>query len=146
TNDGALSVQMRGDIYDGRQFIKTVLESEPAGKHKQHNLDLDVKIGTVAGSNGETLRGLDLKISRRGGRIKVFMMKAKIGRDAPLLGELRVRARDNHAVLYLETEDAGALFPWTAFDARMCGGRMWLAMDPPTRDNAAQIGVLNVQN
>jgi hypothetical protein len=147
TSDGALSVQMRGDVYDGRQFVKTALASEPAsGKQKQPDLDLDIKVGTVAGSNGETLRGLDLKFSRRAGRIKVFMMKAKIGRDAPLLGELRVRARDNHAVLYLETEDAGALFRFTDFYARMYGGQMWLAMDPPTRDNAAQVGVLNVQN
>ncbi len=147
TSDGALSVQMRGDVYDGRQFVKTALASEPPpGKQKQPDLDLDIKVGTVAGSNGETVRGLDLKLSRRSGRIKVFMMRAKIGRDATLLGELRVRARDNHAVLYLETEDAGALFRFTDFYARMYGGQMWLAMDPPTRDNAAQIGVLNVQN
>ena len=120
--------------------------SRRADRQKQIDLDLDIKIGAVAGNNGEALRGLDLKMSRRGGRIRNFNMKAKIGRDAPLTGELRLRSRDNHQVLYLETDDAGALFRFTDFYPRMYGGQMWLAMDPPTRDNAPQIGVLNIQN
>jgi hypothetical protein len=73
-------------------------------------------------------------------------MKAKIGRDAALLGELRLRARDNHQVLYIETDDAGALFRFTDFYPRMFGGKMWMAMDPPTKDNAPQLGVLSVQH
>ena len=34
-------------------------------KQKQTDLDLDIKLGTVVGHNGETLRGLDLKLTRR---------------------------------------------------------------------------------
>jgi hypothetical protein len=145
--DGTLQVQMRGDVYDGRQFVRSVLASDPPGpKQKQFDLDLDVKIGAVAGNNGEALRALDLKLSRRAGRIRAFNLKAKIGRDAPLNGELRLRSKDNHQVIYLETEDAGALFRFTDFYPRMFGGTMWMAMDPPTRDNTPQIGVLNIQN
>jgi hypothetical protein len=146
SSDGTMQVQMRGDVYDGRQFVKSALANEPAGKQKQIDLDLDIKLGAVAGNNGEALRGLDFKMSRRGGRIRSFNMKARIGRDAPLNGELRLRSRDNHQVLYLETDDAGALFRFTDFYPRMFGGQMWIAMDPPTRDNAPQIGVLNIQN
>jgi hypothetical protein len=146
-SDGALRVQMRGEVYDGRQFIKSALASDSAGaRQKQIDLDLDVKIDAVAGSNGEAVRGLDLKLSRRGGHIRSFNMKAKIGRDAALLGELRLRARDNHQVLYIETDDAGALFRFTDFYPRMFGGKMWMAMDPPTKDNAPQLGVLSVQH
>jgi hypothetical protein len=147
SSDGAMQVQMRGDVYDGRQFVKSALANEPAaGRQKQGDLDLDIKIGAVAGNNGEALRGLEFKMSRRGGRVRSFNMKAKIGRDAPLTGELRLRSRDNHQVLYLETDDAGALFRFTDFYPRMFGGQMWIAMDPPTRDNAPQVGVLNIQN
>jgi hypothetical protein len=92
------------------------------------------------------LRGLDLRLSRRGGHIRSFNMKAKIGRDAPLIGELRLRTHDNHQVLYLETDDAGALFRFTDFYPRMFGGKMWMAMDPPTKDNAPQLGVLSVRD
>jgi hypothetical protein len=148
SSDGTMHVQMRGDVYDGRQFIKAALsEDAPAGvKPKQFDLDLDVKLGAVAGSNGEAIRGLELKLSRRGGKIRSFNMKAKIGRDTPLIGELRLRTRDNHQVIYIETNDAGALLRFTDIYPRMFGGQMWMAMDPPSRDPGPQIGVVNIQN
>jgi hypothetical protein len=144
--DGALRVAMRGDIYDGRNFVKSTLASTDKAKQKQEDLDLDLKVGTVAGHNGETLRGLDLKLSRRGGRIRTFNMSSKIGRDTPLNGDLRVRARDNHQVIYFETDDAGALFRFTDMYPRMFGGQMWVAMDPPTQEQSPQVGTLFIRN
>src|SRR5262249_420092 len=109
--DGVLRVVMRGDIFDGHNFVKASLggANEKTSKKKKTDLDLDVKVNTVLGHNGETMRGLDLKLARRAGRIRTFVMNAKIGRDTPLLGDLRMRSRDNHQVLYFETDDAGAL-------------------------------------
>ena len=137
---------MRGDIYDGRNFVKSTLASTDKAKQKQEDLDLDLKVGTVAGHNGETLRGLDLKLSRRGGRIRTFNMTSKIGRDTPLNGDLRVRARDNHQVIYFETDDAGALFRFTDMYPRMFGGQMWVAMDPPTQEQSPQVGTLFIRS
>ena len=144
--DGALRVAMRGDIYDGRNFVKSTLASTDKARQKQEDLDLDLKVGTVAGHNGETLRGLDLKLSRRGGRIRTFNMTSKIGRDTPLNGDLRVRARDNHQVIYFETDDAGALFRFTDMYPRMFGGQMWVAMDPPTQEQSPQVGTLFIRS
>ncbi len=144
--DGALRVAMRGDIYDGRNFVKSSLANTDKTKQKQEDLDLEVKVGTVAGHNGETLRGLDLKLSRRAGRIRTFSMTSKIGRDTPLNGDLRVRARDNHQVIYFETDDAGALFRFTDMYPRMFGGQMWVAMDPPTQEQSPQIGTLFIRS
>jgi hypothetical protein len=144
--DGALRVAMRGDIYDGRNFVKSTLANTDKIKQKQEDLDLEIKVGTVAGHNGETLRGLDLKLSRRGGRIRTFNMTSKIGRDTPLNGDLRVRARDNHQVIYFETDDAGALFRFTDMYPRMFGGQMWVAMDPPTQEQSPQIGTLFIRS
>jgi len=146
-NNGVLKVSMRGDIYDGRNFVKSSMANAvDSSRKKQPDLDLDVKIGTVAGHNGETLRGLDLTMSRRGGHIRAFNLSAKIGRDTPLIGDMRVRARDNHPVIYFETSDAGALFRFTDMYPRMYGGQMWVAMDPPSQDPAPQIGTLYVRN
>jgi Protein of unknown function len=147
--DNALRVTMRGDVYDGRTFVKSAMAGSSAAdkvREKQPDLDLDIKIGAVAGHNGETLRGLDLKLSRRGGHIRSFKMSAKIGRDTPLIGDLRLRARDNHQVVYLETDDAGALFRFTDMYPRMYGGQMWAAMDPPTQEQAPQIGTLFIRS
>jgi len=147
--DNVLRVAMRGDVYDGHNFIKTAMVSpppDPKSKRKQPDLDLDVKIGAVAGHNGETLRALDLRMSRRAGRIRAFNLNAKIGRDAPLTGDLRVRTTNNRQVIYLETSDAGALFRLTDVYPRMTGGKMWVAMDPPTAEGTPQDGILNITN
>ncbi len=147
-SDGVLRVAMRGDVYDGRNFVKSSLAGGAPDKarHKQADLDLDLKIGTVAGHNGETLRGLDLKLSRRAGHIRHFAMKAKIGRDTPLNGDLRLRASDKHQVVYFETDDAGALFRFTDMYPRMQGGKMWVAMDPPTQEQSPQVGTLSIRD
>lgn len=147
SSDGVLHVSMRGDIYDGRHFVKSSLAGSSVDKSRQKlvDLDLEVKVGTVAGHNGETLRGLDLKVSRRGGRIRSFALASKIGRDTPFNGDLRIRSRDNHQVIYFETEDAGALFRFTDMYPRMYGGQMWLAMDPPTQEQSPQAGTLYIR-
>ncbi|HEU5444517.1 MAG TPA: DUF3971 domain-containing protein, partial [Pseudolabrys sp.] len=147
SSDGVLHVSMRGDIYDGRHFVKSSLAGSLTDKSRQKlvDLDLEVKVGTVAGHNGETLRGLDLKMSRRGGHIRNFVMASKIGRDTPFNGDLRIRSRDNHQVIYFETDDAGALFRFTDMYPRMYGGQMWMAMDPPTQEQSPQIGILSIR-
>ena len=146
--DGVLRVTMRGDVYDGRNFVKSSLAGEPPekSKQKQTDLDLDIKLGIVAGHNGETLRGLDLRLQRRNGHIQSFSMSSKIGRDTPLDGDLRLRSSDNHQVIYLETADAGALFRFTDLYPRMYGGQMWVAMDPPTQEQRPQVGTLSIRN
>ncbi len=149
-NNGVLHVSLRGDVYDGRAFVKTsLLGSSPPKRGQQPpspDVDLNVKIGTVVGHNGETLRGLDLKLSRRNGDIRNFVMHAKIGRDATLLGDLRMRQRDHHHVIYLESGDAGALFRFVDMYSRVYGGKMWVAFDPPRPDNSAQIGFLSIRD
>jgi hypothetical protein len=145
--EGALRVVMRGDVYDGRNFVKSAMSGEREGSRQKHtDIDLDVKLGIVAGYNGETLRGLALKLTRRNGRVRSFNLESKIGRDATLMGDMRVRARDNHSVLFFETADAGALFRLTDFYPRMYGGQMWIAMDPPAQDQAMSSGTLYIRD
>src|SRR5262245_45745395 len=68
--DGTLRMTLRGDVYDGRGFVKSTLTGAGSNKQKQDkDIDVDVKLGTVLGFNGETLRGLDLRVSRRNGVI-----------------------------------------------------------------------------
>jgi hypothetical protein len=83
-------------------------------------------------------------MSRRGGRVRTFSMNARIGRDTPLVGEMRTRTNNGKPVLYFETNDAGALFRFTDMYQRMVGGKMWVGMDPPNQDGSTQEGVINV--
>ena len=146
--DGALRVVMRGDVYDGRNFVKAALArpNNPKVKARHPDLDVDLKLGVVAGHHGETIRGLELRMARRAGRVRTFTLNAKIGRDTPLIGEMRTRVASGRPVLYFETNDAGALFRFTDIYPRMVGGRMWVGMDPPTQDGTPQEGVINVRD
>src|SRR5262249_13736999 len=60
--DGALRIMVRGDAYDGRGFVKSSMSGptvNQAAKQVLKDIDLDIRVATVAGFNGETLRGLD---------------------------------------------------------------------------------------
>jgi hypothetical protein len=145
--DGTLRVTMRGDVYDARGFVKTTTggSSDQNTKSQMMDIDLDIKLGAVVGFNGEALRSLDLRLSRRAGQIRTFGMNAKIGRDSVLVGDLRGRA-GGRQVIYLETSDAGSLFRFSDIYARMNGGQMWVAMDPPAPGVTARDGILNVRD
>lgn len=147
TPDGALKVTMRGDVYDARNFIKSMLSAKDsdAKSKKTPDLDIDLKLGAVAGFYGEALRAVDVKLSRRGGAIKAFQLNGKIGRDTPLIGDIRGR-NEGREVIYLETNDAGALFRFTDLYSKMVGGKVWVAMDPPTAEPGVQEGLLNVRD
>jgi hypothetical protein len=148
--DGALRVTLRGDVYDGRNFVKSAMSGPSADKSRHHatDVDLDIRLGTVAGHHGETLRGLELKMSRRGGALKSFSVNAKLGRDSALMGDLRDLRGNNgvRQVVYIEAKDAGAFFRFSDIYPKIVGGEMWVAMDPPTADLTAKEGLLNIRD
>ncbi len=147
--DGTLRVVVRGDVYDGRGFIKSAMAGPANAKQQKQDtkdIDLDLKIGTVAGFHGETLRGLDLKLSRRSGVVTNFAMSAKLGRGAPLVGDLRMRTGSTRKVVFVESSDAGAFFRFGDIYSKIVGGEMWVAMDPQSADQAPQDGMLNIRD
>jgi Protein of unknown function len=146
--DGVVKVTMRGDVFDGRGFLKSAISGKEAdAKSKTRNIDFDVdlKLGAVAGFYGEALRSADCKLSRRNGVIRSFALSGKLGRDTPLTGDLRGQAQGRE-VVYLETNDAGAFFRFTDTYAKMVGGQLQLAMDPPTVEASAKEGLINVRD
>src|SRR6266581_4312608 len=146
--DGVVKVTMRGDVFDGRGFIKSAIsgkEADPKSKTRSIDFDVDLKLGAVAGFYGEALRSVDCKLSRRNGTIRSFALSGKLGRDTPLTGELRGHAQGRD-VIYLETNDAGAFFRFTDTYAKMVGGQLAFAMDPPTVEPSAKEGLINVRD
>ncbi|MFT6670888.1 MAG: hypothetical protein ACJAVZ_002359 [Afipia broomeae] len=150
--DGMLKVTMRGEVFDGRGFIKSAMSGrDPNTKEKSKNFDIDIdaKLGALAGFYGEAVRSIDLKLTRRAGAIRSFSLSGKLGRDTPVIGDLRGRGQgqgQGRDVMYLETGDAGAFFRFTDTYAKMNGGKMWIAVDPPTSDTSPQEGLLNVRD
>jgi Protein of unknown function len=146
--DGVIKVTMRGDVFDGRGFLKTAVsgrESDAKSKAKTADFDVDVKLGAVAGFFGEALRSVDAKMSRRGGTIKSFSFASKLGRDTPVTADLRGR-QQGREVIFLETNDAGAFLRFTDTYSKVVGGQLQLALDPPTADPSPKEGLLNVKD
>ncbi len=146
--DGVVKVTMRGDVFDGRGFLKSAIsgkEADPKSKTRNLDFDVDLKLGAVAGFYGEALRSADCKLSRRNGMIRSFALSGKLGRDTPLTGDLRGHAQGRE-VVYLETNDAGAFFRFTDTYAKVVGGQLQMAMDPPTVEASAKEGLINVRD
>jgi Protein of unknown function len=149
--DGIVKVTMRGDVFDGRSFLKSAISgtSKDDSKNRTKNIDVDVdlKLGAVAGFNGEAVRSVDLKMSRRGGYIKAFTLNGKVGRDTPVTAELRARSQgQGRDAVVLQTNDAGAFFRFTDTYSKVIGGQLMLAMEPPTPDQSPKEGLLNVRD
>jgi Protein of unknown function len=146
--DGVVKVTMRGEVFDGRGFLKSAIsgkEADSKSKIKSIDFDVDLKLGAVAGFFGEALRSVDCKISRRGGVIRNFALTGKLGRDTPLIGDLRGRAQ-GHDVIYLETSDAGAFLRFTDTYSKVVGGELQFAVDPPTAEPSAKEGQILVRD
>jgi hypothetical protein len=147
-SDNALRVSMRGDVYDGRNFVKNFFGGGEHGdkpKSDPIDIDFDLKLGVIAGHNGEALRSVEMRWARRNGQIRTFALKSAIGQTATLTGEMR-SSPQRRSVLHFETQDAGSLMRFTDTYPRIHGGQMAVAMEVPTPDHAPQEGVVNIQN
>jgi hypothetical protein len=73
-------------------------------------------------------------------------VNGKLGRDAPLTGDLRGRGTNGRQVVFVETTDAGAFFRFSDIYPKIFGGEMWVALDPHSADAAPQEGILNIRD
>jgi len=151
--DGVVKVVMRGEVFDGRGFLKSAISGSSGkddSKSKTRNIDLDVdlKVGAVAGFSGEALRSVDCKLSRRAGTFRTFTLSGKIGRDTPVTAEMHSRgqAGSGRDIIMLQTNDAGSFFRFTDTYSKMIGGQLTLAMEPPTVEPGAKEGLINVRD
>jgi hypothetical protein len=150
--DGVLKVTMRGDVFDGRGLLASAIAGnlgkvdDSKGTTKNIDFDVDLELSAVMGFNGEALRSVDGKLSRRNGVITNLALSGKIGRDAPVTAALRGRGQGEREVIYLQTKDAGAFLRFTDTYSRMSGGQLSLAMDPPTVGPGAKEGLIKIRD
>ena len=108
TPENVYKATVRGDVYDGRSFIKSSMAGSGAdAKQKKPGLDvdLDAKVDKFVGLKGKSLRNVDLHMTKRGGTLRALSLNAKIG-DGTLTGEMRGRPSERPVVV-IESSDAG---------------------------------------
>jgi hypothetical protein len=146
-NDGALRVSLRGSVLDARAMLRALSDapSPTKKKEKPRDVDLDVRIGAATGHNGEVIRNLELRVTRRNAEIRSFALLGRVGRNSTLVGELR--ARDGgRPVIYVTSGDAGAIFRFADYYSKIQGGEIWIVLDTPTMENAPQDGIVSVRD
>jgi hypothetical protein len=147
--DGVLRVFVRGERLDARSMVRSITEGPPAPKSaresRQRDLDIDLKLGAATGYNGEIARQLELRISRRGERVRSFALLGRIGTNASVVGELRSRD-DGRPVIYIRADDAGAFFRFADLYTRVQRGEVWVVIEPPGPTEAPQEGIVAVRD
>jgi hypothetical protein len=146
--DGVIKVIVRGEVLDGRGFKSAITgdsEDDSRNNMRKVDADVDLRLDAVLGFHGEIVRGVDAKMSRRGGTIRSFTLSGKLGRDTAITADLRART-ERRAVIYLETNDAGAFFRFTDIYAKVIGGQLKLAIDTQTVEPGPREGLLNVKD
>ena len=114
-------ITLQGDALDGRALVKTAFSSS----HNQgvgQDLDLDLKVATLSGFNGEIMKGVDLHALTRGGVLKDLRLDARLGQQ-PVISQ-QARSEAGQPVIVLQSADAGALFRFTDLYKRMNSGAL----------------------
>jgi hypothetical protein len=147
--DGVLRVFVRGQRLDARSIVRSMTEGPPTPKpardSRSHDIDIDLKLDAATGYNGELARQLEVRISRRGDRVKSFALLGRIGAEASVVGELRARD-DGRPVIYIRADDAGAFFRFADFYSRIQRGEVWVVIEPPGATDAPQEGIVAVRD
>ena len=102
TPDNLYKATVRGDVYDGRAFIKSSMAgsgAEAKQKRPGMDVDLDAKVDKFVGLKGESLRNVDLHMTKRGGTLRALSLNARIGSDGTLTGEMRGRQGERQVVV-----------------------------------------------
>ncbi|GGF65582.1 hypothetical protein GCM10007301_26670 [Azorhizobium oxalatiphilum] len=146
-----LKLRINGEVMDARGILKSLVgtpasSSAPKKNEKTQDVDVEAKIGALTGNNGEVLRQVDLAVGRRGVELRSFSLTAKAGREGTVAGEIRNWGESTRKGLYVTTSDAGALLRFLDTYGKVQGGTMWIIVDPPRGDGAAQNGVVNIRD
>ncbi len=150
-SDGTLKAVVRGDVLDVRGLMKRMTEGSvetgpvQGKRYRPLDMDLEVKIGAASGNNGEVVRQLELHVLRRNSEVRSFALLGKIGRDSTVVGELRSHDGGKPA-LYISSGDAGALFRFADYYAKIQGGESWILVDAPRFDGSSQEGTIQVRD
>ena len=143
-----LKVSVRGNNIDARPFLKDIFGQGPASDTAQSragraskDVEIDLKSPIVTGYNKQALSGVDLRLTRRDGRLRHFQLTSSLGRD--LFTASMARDTGGGSRLILNTKDGGGLLSFLDLYRRMEGG--WLA-GTLTFDDQALRGSVTVSN
>ncbi|MGH1418663.1 MAG: AsmA-like C-terminal region-containing protein [Hyphomicrobiaceae bacterium] len=150
--DGIWRVQVEGPTFNGQGFFSSLfsLSKSPASatsskKRQRGGIDLTANFNTVIGYSDQTLRGLKVTMSRRGGLLTALDAKGTLESGKPLIVKL-VDGNGVRRQLRADSTDAGRAFKLIGFYPNVNRGRVRLEVNLDGSGAAEQTGVLWVEN
>ena len=128
---------VRGSTLDARPFIRSLTEGGSSSQSGGRDFDIDMKVVSVIGANKQSINGLELNFSRRGGEGRLALLRGRIGQGGV------IATREGGGDLRLAAGDAGALMRFADLYSRMEGGNLDLALSS-SRDSS--VGKATVTN
>jgi len=149
--DNVWKVKAHGSTFDGRDFFRSLFslgqlaEQHPPAKKPRDGIDLDAEISNVIGFSEVNLRGVKLKLSKRGERLTALNVRGTLDGGKPLAVELRQDPGQPRQLL-ADSTDAGQAFKLIDFYPNIQGGRVRLEVNLDGRGAAEKTGVLYVED
>jgi hypothetical protein len=143
---GQTAVLFRGERYDARQFLRALFFelAAPGFSDMIADRDMDVSAANVQGFNGEIAHDVKIRFSERQREILEFLFVGKIGQ-----GDFKAEIRndsENRREIYLEAEDAGALFRFTNVYRHGENGRVRIVLNIDSSAGAEHEGVIDLED
>jgi hypothetical protein len=149
--DNVWKVKAHGSTFDGRDFFRSLFslgqlaEQHPPAKKPRDGIDLEAEISNVIGFSEVNLRGVKLKLSKRGEKLTALDVRGTLDGGKPLAVALRQDAGQERQLL-ADSTDAGQAFKLIDFYPNIQGGRVRLEVNLDGRGPAEKTGVLYVED
>ena len=115
-----LKLTVRAANLDARPFLKAMSDADTADSPTK-DLDLDLHANVLTGQNSQAMTAVDLKVGRRGGKLRKILLQGKVGR-APV-SAVSV-PQGNVLTVSATSADAGATLLFLDLYKRVGGGRL----------------------
>jgi len=150
-SDNVWKVKARGPTFDGRDFFRSLFslgqlaERRPLPKKPRDGIDLEAEIGTVIGFSEVSLRGVKVKLSKRGEKLSALDVRGTLDGGKPLVAVLREEQGQPRKLL-ADSTDAGQAFKLIDFYPNIQGGRVRLEVNLDGKGAAEKTGTLWVED
>jgi hypothetical protein len=132
----AYKITVQGSSFNAQPILKDIISGEP--EKRALDIDVEAKLGTILGFNGETLSGADFRISRRNNTTQGLYLTGTIGGGAV---EGRSTGKEPRTIS-IRGANAGAVMRFVDVYRRMRGGQFALDVAP----GETSVGKLNVDS
>jgi hypothetical protein len=148
-NDNVWDVKARGATYDGREFFRSLFsvgqlaESPLPPRKDQSGLDLKAEIDTVLGFSEVSLRGLKMRLAKRGGKLSDISARGTMDGGRPLEIDMQ-QGSGTPRRLVATSDDAGQAFKLVGFYPSLLGGNLRLEVNLDGSGAVEKSGTLRV--